>query len=167
MAEALLAMRLCVIAVGKAPRGAERDLVERYFERARQLTRRIGFSTIDLVEVADSRLRTSDERRAGEAAELLRAVPEGAVIAALDSGGSSVSSEAFARSLAQWRDRGTSAAAFLIGGADGHGAAVLDRAQVKIAFGVATWPHLLVRAMLAEQIYRACTLLAGHPYHRA
>lgn len=160
-------MRLCVIAVGKAPRGAERDLVERYLERARQLTRRIGLGTIDLVEIADSRLRTSEERRGAEAADLLRAVPDGAFVAALDPGGSSLSSEAFAQTLAQSRDRAVSAVAFLIGGADGHGAAVLDRAHIKVAFGTATWPHLLVRIMLAEQVYRACTMLAGHPYHRA
>ena len=102
-----------------------------------------------------------------EADLLLAAVPNAAMIVALDERGASLSSERFAERLGQWRDQGVGDVAFLIGGADGHGEAVGKRADLMLALGPMTWPHLMVRAMIAEQIYRAQQILAGHPYHRA
>ena len=102
-----------------------------------------------------------------EGPELLAAVPPGAVVVALDGRGRDLTSEAFADQLGRWRDEGTRAVAFLIGGADGLGPAVRERASLVLSLGSMTWPHMLVRAMLAEQLYRATTILAGHPYHRA
>ncbi|MEE8272998.1 MAG: 23S rRNA (pseudouridine(1915)-N(3))-methyltransferase RlmH, partial [Alphaproteobacteria bacterium] len=101
-----------------------------------------------------------------EADLLLGAVPSGATVVALDEAGRDLSSGEFAVRLAGWRDGGVRDVAFLIGGADGHGEAVRGRADLTLAFGRATWPHLMVRAMLAEQVYRAQTILDGHPYHR-
>ena len=97
---------------------------------------------------------------------LLGAVPAKAVLVALDRRGKVLDSEGFARRLARWRDDSVSDVAFLIGGADGHGEPLLKKAALVLSFGAMTWPHLLARAMLAEQIYRAQQLLAGHPYHR-
>ncbi|MEL7488053.1 MAG: 23S rRNA (pseudouridine(1915)-N(3))-methyltransferase RlmH, partial [Pseudomonadota bacterium] len=91
---------------------------------------------------------------------------KGGIIVALDEKGRALSSRQFAGKLAAWRDDGAPEAAFLIGGADGHGPALIDRADVVYGFGPATWPHLLARAMICEQLYRAVTILAGHPYHR-
>ncbi len=102
-----------------------------------------------------------------EAEELLAAVPPGAALVALDERGRDLTSEALAGQLGRWRDEGARAAAFLIGGPDGLGAAARERASLVLSLGRMTWPHMLVRAMLAEQLYRATTILAGHPYHRA
>ena len=102
-----------------------------------------------------------------EADELLAAVPPGAALVALDERGRDLTSEALAGQLGRWRDEGARAAAFLIGGPDGLGAAARERAALVLSLGRMTWPHMLVRAMLAEQLYRATTILAGHPYHRA
>ena len=102
-----------------------------------------------------------------EAEELLAAVPPGAALVALDERGRDLTSEALADQLGRWRDEGARAAAFLIGGPDGLGAAARERASLVLSLGRMTWPHMLVRAMLAEQLYRATTILAGHPYHRA
>ena len=102
-----------------------------------------------------------------ESMQLLAAVPEGAVVVALDERGQDLSSGAFAERLARWRDDGARAVAFLIGGADGLAPAARERADLLLALGRMTWPHMLVRVMLAEQLYRATTILAGHPYHRA
>ncbi len=104
-------------------------------------------------------------RREGEL--LLDSVPPGAATVALDRRGKMLDSQAFADRLARWRDTSISDIAFLVGGAEGHGEALLSQADLVVSFGAMTWPHLLARAMLAEQIYRAQQLLAGHPYHRA
>ena len=105
--------------------------------------------------------------KAREAELLLGAIPERAVTVALDGGGKMLSSEDFARRLGGWRDDGVASVAFLIGGADGHGDAVLKQADLRLSLGAMTWPHMLVRAMLAEQLWRAASILSGHPYHRA
>jgi 23S rRNA (pseudouridine1915-N3)-methyltransferase len=94
-------------------------------------------------------------------------VPAGAALVALDRRGKVLDSQGFADRLARWRDNSVSDVAFLIGGADGHTETLLKEAELVLSFGAMTWPHLLARAMLAEQIYRAQQLLAGHPYHRA
>lgn len=160
-------MRLLVAAVGKAGPGPERDLIERYAERARHQGRALGITRLDMVELAESRAKSVAERRAAEAEAIVGLLPPSAVLVALDERGSNLSSAALSQALDRWRTDGAPTVAFTIGGPDGHGQAVLGRAHLTIAFGAATWPHLLVRAMLLEQIFRSLTILSGHPYHRA
>jgi 23S rRNA (pseudouridine1915-N3)-methyltransferase len=151
-------MRIQVIAVGRARRGAARDLYEDYAGRLAW--------KISLGEVEEKRKLPADALKASEGALLLGAVPKGAVVVALDAGGQALSSSALAKRLEGWRDNGTADLAFLIGGADGLGGSVLERADFRLSLGPMTWPHMLVRAMLAEQLYRAQSILTGHPYHR-
>ena len=121
---------------------------------------------MSLVEVQAKDSTPPERRKRAEADLLLAAVPAGAALAALDERGRDLTSVELADRLARWRDGGQRAAAFLIGGADGLDERVLAAAELRLAFGRQTWPHRLVRAMLAEQLYRATTILAGHPYHR-
>lgn len=159
-------MRIAVCAVGKMKNAAEAALVDDYLKRASGLGRTLGVTRFTLDEYDPPRGLADAERMRREADWLLETGGDATLIA-LDEHGENISSKALASFLAQRRDEGTRACAFLIGGADGHGAPCLTAAQKRIAFGKATWPHLLVRAMLAEQLYRAMTILAGHPYHRA
>jgi 23S rRNA (pseudouridine1915-N3)-methyltransferase len=151
-------MRILVAAVGRHKRGPLRDLEQHYAERI--------LWPLALREVEEKRPLPAAELKEREAALLLAAVPNGATIVALDERGKSVSSADFAARIGQWRDRGVADLAFLIGGADGHGDAVRKRADLLLSLGAMTWPHLLVRGMLLEQLYRAQQILAGHPYHR-
>ena len=118
-----------------------------------------------LIEV-ESKLPAGDARRTDEAQRLLRHCPDNIPLVACDPRGRDTSSEAMAKLLARWRETGMASACFAIGGADGHSQDLLEHAEARIAFGSATWPHMLFRAMLAEQLYRATMILAGHPYHR-
>ena len=152
-------MRVHIIAVGRARAGPEKDLFEHF-------ARRVSFP-LNIREVEEKRPLTVEKRRVAEAELLLSAVPAGASIVALDERGRNVSSEALAGILGDWRDGGVQDVAFLIGGADGLDENVRRCADVVLSFGSLTWPHMLVRGMLAEQIYRAQTILSGHPYHRA
>jgi 23S rRNA (pseudouridine1915-N3)-methyltransferase len=152
-------MRIWVIAVGRARKGPERALFDSFIGR-------LAWPT-ELVEVEERRpLPTAAKvRREGE---LLRArVPKGAVTVALDGRGKALSSEDFATQLGRWRDDGINEIAFLIGGADGLDRAVIETAALTLSLGAMTWPHLLVRGMLAEQLYRSEQILSGHPYHRS
>lgn len=151
-------MRLSIIAVGRAKRGPERDLFEFY-------TSRIGWS-FSLVEVEERRPLSGEERKAREAELITAKVPTGAVLIALDERGEDLTSRKFAKLLGDFQDGGTADIAFVIGGADGLSEDLRSRARHAIRFGRATWPHMLVRPMLAEQIYRAQQILDGHPYHR-
>ncbi len=155
-------MRLWLIAVGRSRDGAARALFEEYAARLAALP----FGALNLREVEERRKLPAEVLRDREAELLLAAVPPGATVVALDERGTDTTSAAFAERLAGWRDAGIRDLAFLIGGADGHGEAVRNRAAVLLSFGRMTWPHLLARALLAEQLYRAQTILAGHPYHR-
>lgn len=137
-------MKLHIIAYGKAGRGPEAELVERYLKR-------ITWPTF-VTELSD--------RATAPAA------PAGARSILLDERGAAFSSQAFAARLGKFRDEGTRELRFLIGAADGHSQQQRDEADLLLAFGPATWPHLLARAMLAEQLYRAFAILTGHPYHR-
>jgi 23S rRNA (pseudouridine1915-N3)-methyltransferase len=151
-------MRVTIIAVGRERRGPTRELFETYRTRCPW--------PIRLIDVAP-RSTGSVERRLGDEAERVRhAIPQGAMTIALDERGELLDSVAFAERIAAWRAAGTSELACLIGGPDGLAAEVRDRADLVLAFGRMTWPHLLVRVMLAEQLYRASSILAGHPYHR-
>jgi 23S rRNA (pseudouridine1915-N3)-methyltransferase len=152
-------VKITIAAIGRAGRGPERDLFEHYANRIRW--------PLVLRELEEKRKLPAPQLMRREGELLLEAVPSGAVLVALDRRGKVLDSEAFAKRLARWRDDSVSDVAFLIGGADGHAEPLLQKASLMLSFGAMTWPHLLARAMLAEQIYRAQQLLAGHPYHRA
>jgi 23S rRNA (pseudouridine1915-N3)-methyltransferase len=160
-------MRLLVIAVGRLKSGPERDLVERYRERFSDLARKLGFRALEIHEIPESRARDAATRMAEEAAAITSLVPGGAVTIALDERGKAVDSTSLARLLGRWRDESIPNVVFVIGGADGLSPELRRTIKTVLAFGTATWPHQLVRIMLMEQIYRAATILAGHPYHRA
>ncbi len=160
-------MELLIAAAGKRRAGPEATLVDEYLKRARGAGRNIGFSGPTVVEVEAPGNLEMKKRQAREGAQLLASIRGGARIIALDENGDNMSSETFADMLARLRDQGAPGAAFLIGGADGHAEEIKRRADRTISFGAATWPHMLVRVMLAEQIYRAMTILMGHPYHRS
>jgi len=160
-------MRLIVVAVGYARGTAEGSLTDEFIHRAARMGRNMGFSAVSVEEVALSKARDAKRRMAEEAERLSARVPAGAHIVLLDAKGKGMTSEDFADMLGALRDAGTKALCFVIGGPDGLAPLPGKRAGRSLAFGPQTWPHQLVRAMLAEQIYRAMTILAGHPYHRA
>ena len=159
-------MRLLVAAVGRLKDGPERELAERYRKRAEQTSRRIGFRDMEVVEVRESRAQEVGKRVVEESIALANVIPDKAVVLILDERGESLDSATLASRLGRWRDDGRPATVFIIGGDDGLAPSLRDKASVRLAFGAATWPHQLVRVMLLEQIYRATTILTGHPYHR-
>jgi len=161
-----MALRLLVAAVGRLKPDAERTLVERYADRASRAGAGLGLS-LAIREVPESRAGRAADRQREEASVIRTVLPAGATLFVLDEGGDALTSDAFARRIARLRDEGVSDLAFVIGGADGLDRELVRSARETIAFGAMTWPHQLVRAMLAEQIYRAVTILSGHPYHRA
>jgi 23S rRNA (pseudouridine1915-N3)-methyltransferase len=151
-------MRVTIAAVGRDRPGPVRDLFDDYRRRCPW--------PIDLVLVAPRRISPATRRLAEEGVRLLKAVPAVATLVALDERGRELDSQALARRIERLRGEGTGVLAFAIGGPDGLAPAVLDRSVLVLAFGRMTWPHELVRVMLAEQLYRASALTAGHPYHR-
>ena len=157
-------MRWLLLAVGRLKSGPERELVERYRARADSLGRSSGFGALEIVELPEARARSASERVAAEAAALL-ARAEGMRLVVFDERARSLSSLDFAERLGGWRD-GADAVAFVIGGPDGLDDSVRLRADLLVSFGQLTLPHQLVRVLVAEQVYRALTILAGHPYHR-
>jgi 23S rRNA (pseudouridine1915-N3)-methyltransferase len=160
-------MRLIVIAIGRLKQGPERELAERYRERFDDIGRKLGFRGLEVVEIPESRARDAASRIAEEAAVISAAIPAKSLLVALDERGDNIDSGAFARHLGRWRDDQVANTIFIIGGADGLSPELRRMAKLRIAFGSATWPHQLVRVMLLEQVYRAATILSGHPYHRA
>jgi 23S rRNA (pseudouridine1915-N3)-methyltransferase len=159
-------VRLIIAAVGRSRASPEQTLFDDYLERARAMGPRLGFTAVDVAVVETSREAAAEARRADEAGRMRAKLPKGAFLIALDEQGKSFSSSEFAKLLAGKRDEARDVA-FVIGGPDGLAPGLRDGAAWKTAFGRQTWPHMLVRAMLAEQIYRAFSILAGHPYHRA
>lgn len=159
-------MRIVVAAVGRMKDGPERELAARYAERAAKAGRAIALGPLEIREIAESRARRPEDRKREEAEALEALLVAGAPLVALDETGTSIPSSDFADRLARWRDDGAAAAQFFIGGADGLDGALVKRASLVLGFGRQTWPHQLVRALLCEQIYRAATILSGHPYHR-
>jgi 23S rRNA (pseudouridine1915-N3)-methyltransferase len=159
-------MRLAVVAIGRVKAGPDRELAERYRERTAKAGRSLGFKSIDIIELAESRAQRAGDRIAEEAAALTKILQNDVVRVALDSSGAALSSEDFAAQIGKWRDVGRESVFFIIGGADGLSADIRRQADLTISFGKATWPHQLVRIMLLEQLYRAVTILSGHPYHR-
>ncbi len=155
-------MRVTLLAVGRLRGGPEADLVSDYLKRYDQTARRLGFGASHVVEVEAKK----GGGQAAESALILGAVPDGAALVALDERGKAMTSPDFADLLARWRDQGRREAVFAIGGADGHDRTVRDRADLMLSFGPMVWPHMLARVMLAEQLYRAASILSGAPYHR-
>jgi 23S rRNA (pseudouridine1915-N3)-methyltransferase len=151
-------MPIAIIAAGRLKPGPLKELCDDY-------RRRLPFA-IDIREVEERRPLAGAERKAREGELILAALPKGALIVALDERGRAYDSAAFAGQLAAWRERSGDNLAFVIGGADGLAPSVLEKAAQRLALGTLTWPHLLVRVMLLEQLYRAHTILTGHPYHR-
>lgn len=156
-------MRLHICAIGRIRSGSERVLIDDYLSRFDRTGRALGLGPCREHEI--------DERKTGSQAEegqaLLRVMPEGAVVLALDERGQQMSSTAFAQWLAQMRDRGVRDLACVIGGADGLSVEITGRADQMLSLGPMVWPHRLVRVMLSEQLYRAATILSGSPYHRS
>jgi 23S rRNA (pseudouridine1915-N3)-methyltransferase len=160
-------MRIVVAAVGRLKQGPERELAERYRKRASDAGRSAGLSAVDVVEIRESRAGDAARRMIEESIAIANIIPQHAVTVILDARGESLSSATFAGRLQGWRSEDKPAVVFIIGAADGLAPTLRDQASLAIAFGAATWPHQLVRIMLLEQLYRATTILAGHPYHRA
>ncbi len=151
-------MRILIAAVGRAKSGPERALYQHFQDRIKW--------RLDLKEVEDRRPLPAAKRREREAELLLATLPAGAMLCALDAKGKMLSSDDFATKISAWQDAGVKNLVFAIGGADGHGEALLGRADLVLSLGPMTWPHLVARGLLAEQIYRAQQIIAGHPYHR-
>lgn len=160
-------MRLVLAAVGKLKDGAERELYQRYSERFDAQGRTLSLGPLKLAELPEARQQSATLRKIDEAERLLKASDGADVRVVLHERGRAMTSEAFAKWLAQQRDGGAKTVALLIGGPDGHGDAVLDAAGLSLSLGPMTLPHGLARVILAEQLYRAVTILSGHPYHRA
>ncbi|MBC2836267.1 23S rRNA (pseudouridine(1915)-N(3))-methyltransferase RlmH [Paragemmobacter straminiformis] len=156
-------MRVHLLAVGRLRSGPERVLVDDYVTRFDRTGRPLGLGPLVEHEV-------EDRKGGGMEAEgelLARALPAGAALVTMDERGRVMSSPEFAAMLARWRDGGRQDVAFVIGGADGIAPGLRAKAEASVSFGAMVWPHMLVRVMLAEQLYRAATILAGSPYHRA
>jgi 23S rRNA (pseudouridine1915-N3)-methyltransferase len=160
-------MRLIIAAVGRLKDGPERALLERYQQRLVPLAKRLGLAPVVWHETGESRAADAPRRREEEGVVLLRLAREVDCLIALDERGKAMGSAAFAQLLAARRDGGAKTAALLIGGPDGLSDAVRSAAQMQLSLGPMTLPHGLARVVLAEQLYRAATILSGHPYHRA
>jgi 23S rRNA (pseudouridine1915-N3)-methyltransferase len=158
-------MRIGVMAVGRLKDGPERELFARYIERARACGKPLGFSGFEIVEIAESRATRPADRKAEEAREILTRAA-GSVLVCLDEHGRCRDSRGFASDLSARRVAGSRTLSFIIGGADGLDASILGASDGSVSFGAMTLPHQLVRVLLIEQLYRAMTILAGHPYHR-
>jgi 23S rRNA (pseudouridine1915-N3)-methyltransferase len=161
------ALRLAVIAAGRLKAGPEKTIAEDYLVRAQGLGRGVGITRISVSDFNESQAASAAARMAEEARLISAALPQRSFNVVLDERGKPLTSQAFADLLRRNLDSGTGDMAFLIGGPDGHSAELRATAGLTLSFGPMTWPHRLVRVMLLEQIYRAITILAGHPYHRA
>jgi 23S rRNA (pseudouridine1915-N3)-methyltransferase len=156
-------MRVHICAVGRLRKGPERDLYDDYLTRFDRTGRGLALGPAKLIEVEDKK----GGGMAAEAMLLGRAIPDGSLICTMDERGKLMSSPDFAAQLGAWRDQGRQDLTFVIGGADGIDQGLRARADASLSFGKMVWPHILVRVMLAEQLYRAASILAGGPYHRA
>lgn len=158
-------MRLGIVSVGRLKAGPEREIFARYASRIEAM-RNLGLAGLDLKEIDESRARGAAERMAQEGEAMLASLPVGSALVVFDERGKAASSVDFARLVERERDRGSKALWFAIGGAEGLSPAVRERAGAIFSFGAMTLPHQLVRILVAEQIYRAMTIISGHPYHR-
>lgn len=155
-------MRVHLVVVGRLRAGPELGLIKDYLTRFDRSGRALGLGPAQVIEVEDKK----GGGMAAEAALLEKAIPSGALVCCLDERGKVMSSPDFADQLGQWRDNGRQDVVFVIGGADGIDPALRERADALLSFGKMVWPHMLVRVMLSEQLYRAASILAGAPYHR-
>ena len=160
-------MDVSLVAVGRLKAGPEAELAARFLDRARQTGRGVGFRGFTVLELAESRAARDVERKLREADDILATVAEGDRVVCLDEGGEAIGSREFAEWLRRDADAGFKRCQLIIGGPDGLSGGVLARADRTMSLGRLTWPHQIVRALVAEQLYRAMTILAGHPYHRA
>jgi 23S rRNA (pseudouridine1915-N3)-methyltransferase len=160
-------MKIAIHAVGRMKAGPERELADRYFDRFAKAGPPIGLEFAGVTETPESRAQTASERRREEGRVLQTHLQAGTALLLLDERGRNFSSEEFAGRLGLLRDGGRKGLVVAIGGADGHDASLRDQAELVISLGAMTWPHQIVRVLLGEQLYRAATILAGHPYHRA
>ncbi len=158
-------MKIALVAVGRMKAGPERDLAERYRERVEPLARQLGFGPWETVELAEDRARSESARREAEAAAIMARVTGGELVV-FDERGRTSTSVAFAEQLGTWRDAGRPKVSLVIGGPDGLDASCRERASLCLSFGRLTMPHQIVRILVVEQLYRAMTILARHPYHR-
>lgn len=160
-------MRVSVFAVGRMKAGPERELVERYFDRFSKSGPPLGLEFAGVSEIPESRGQTAGLRKAEEAQRINEALDNGAALILLDERGKALGSEDFAERIGRMRDDGKRQLIVAIGGPDGHDPALRSRADLVLALGSLTWPHQIARILVAEQLYRAATILAGHPYHRS
>lgn len=158
-------MRITIFSVGRLKNGPERELAERYLLRAAASGRALGFSGFTHIEISESRASRPQDRKAEESREIIGKLGE-SILISLDERGKSLNSAAFAETLARLRDAGKSSLCFVVGGPDGLDDAIRTKSIETIAFGAMTLPHQIARIVLSEQIYRAMTILSGHPYHR-
>lgn len=158
-------MRLLLVAVGRMKAGPETELADRYRDRALKAGRPLGFRSLDIAVIDESRQAAAEARKAEEAVAIRRLRAGRLVL--LDERGRTLASEDFARLVGTWKDGGEEAATFVIGGPDGLDPSLRAEADLVLSFGAMTWPHQIVRILALEQLYRAVTILAGHPYHRA
>lgn len=159
-------MRLSILTIGKMKSGPEADLLARYIDRSQKAGRQLGFSGPQILEWNESKSSSSQLRKDDEAKAMLNALKPGATLICLDERGKDISSDDLSKLMRNALDSSIPEIAFAIGGPDGHSAQLRDKAKHTIRLGKMTWPHQLARVMLAEQIYRAITILSGHPYHR-
>ncbi|GAA2859227.1 23S rRNA (pseudouridine1915-N3)-methyltransferase [Aminobacter niigataensis] len=160
-------MKVAIHAVGRMKAGPEKELADRYLDRFSKSGGPLGLDFSGVAEISESRAQNVDERRREEADRLRAQMVSGTALILLDERGKNLSSQQFADKIASLRDGGQRGLMIAIGGPDGHDEALRNEAQMLISFGAATWPHQMVRIMLGEQLYRAATILSGHPYHRA
>lgn len=159
-------MHISILAIGRLKRAPEEELTLDYIDRLTKLGRQVGISGVRVREIAESNASTSPQRKQQEAKSIIACLPERASIVVLSEGGDNVTSQKFSKLIKTNLDGGERDLVFLIGGPDGFDEALVNQADSMIAFGKMTWPHRLARVMLAEQIYRAVTILVNHPYHR-
>jgi 23S rRNA (pseudouridine1915-N3)-methyltransferase len=159
-------MRIQLFAVGRMKSGPERELAARYFDRFAKVAPPLGLEFGGVAEAIESRARDAELRKREEAAKLLESLGAGSVLILLDERGKNLSSPGFAALIAKLRDSGARAVTLAIGGPDGHAEESRQKAQMVISFGAMTFPHQIMRILIAEQLYRAATILSGHPYHR-
>jgi 23S rRNA (pseudouridine1915-N3)-methyltransferase len=160
-------MRIGIIAVGRLKAGPEKDLVSRYLDRFAKAGPACGLDFSRVTELNESRASNAATRKREEAVQIDKALPDNVLVVALDERGKSWNSEEFAAFVGDHKDRGRRDMVLIIGGADGLDPELRDRADLTLNLGKMTWPHQVVRILLAEQLYRAVTILSGHPYHRS
>lgn len=159
-------MQVNIFAIGRMKKGPEQELAARYFDRFAKSAPPLGLSLGKVHEITESRAQSAMQRMDEEGQKLIEFLPENSRLVVLDERGKSQTSPLFAQNMAEWRDAGTRHVVIALGGPDGHSPMVRERADMLLCFGAMTWPHQIARILLAEQLYRAATILSGHPYHR-